>query len=377
MSSNVFKETRLSDVSEKIGMGPFGSNIKVDTFVTQGIPVVSGNHLCGPVLDDNTFNFITKEHAERLASANVFRGDVIFTHAGNIKNVAYIPENSKYKRYVLSQRQFFLRPDKKRLNSAYLSYFFHSPQGQYLLLANSSQVGVPSIAQPVTYLRSLKLLLPELAIQEQIVKILGDLDRKIELNRRISETLEQIGQALFKKFFIDNPKESWGYGILEDVAVVETGKGSVKTQLSESGKYPLYGANGVVGTSNNFMYDHDVIVMGRVGTLGKVKIIQEKAWFSDNVLIVKPVEHFLGYIYFFLRMVDYKSMNRGSTQPLITQTDIRNIKLKVPPSELVVRFESTCEMLFKLINSHNAEMATLIQIRDLLLAKLVTGKISI
>ena len=130
-------------------MGPFGSSIKVSTFVDKGIPIISGEHLNNTKLSDGKYNFITPEHAEKLKNANVYRGDVIFTHAGNIGQVAYIPETSKYNRYVISQRQFYIRCNSNKAIPEFVTYFFKSPEGQHKLLANTSQSGVPSIAQPV------------------------------------------------------------------------------------------------------------------------------------------------------------------------------------------------------------------------------------
>ena len=156
----------VEDLSLKVGMGPFGSNIKVSTFVEKGIPVISGQHLNGTMLEDNTFNFITPEHADRLASSNVGRGDVIFTHAGNIGQVSYIPDHSYYERYVLSQRQFYLRCDVSKASPIFMTYFFKSPLGQHNLLANASQVGVPSIARPVSYLKSIELVAPPREVAE-------------------------------------------------------------------------------------------------------------------------------------------------------------------------------------------------------------------
>jgi type I restriction enzyme S subunit len=191
-------------VAERVAMGPFGSSIKVETFVPEGVPVISGQHLHGSRVDDkSSFNFITQEHAEKLRNANVQCGDVIFTHAGNIGQVAYIPPTSVYKRYVISQRQFYLRPDFTKVLPEFLVAYFRSPEGRHKLLANTSQVGVPSIAQPVTYLRSLEIPLPPLPEQRAIAHILGTLDDKIENLRRQNETLEAMARALFKAWFVD------------------------------------------------------------------------------------------------------------------------------------------------------------------------------
>lgn len=194
---------RIEDIAEKIAMGPFGSNIKVETFVEIGVPVVSGAHLRGIHMYDGNFNFVTDEHAKKMKNSNVFRGDIIFTHAGNIGQVAYIPPNSQYERYVISQRQFYLRCDLSKAVPAFISYFFHSNEGQHKLLANASQTGVPSIARPSSYLKTIELSLPPLTEQRTIAHILGTLDDRIDLNRRANETLEAMARALFKAWFVD------------------------------------------------------------------------------------------------------------------------------------------------------------------------------
>ena len=149
----------IEEIAEKIAMGPFGSNIKVSTFVDSGIPVISGQHLKGAILHDGGNNFVTPEHAEKLKNSCVGRGDIVFTHAGSIGQVSIIPVNSKYERYVISQRQFYLRPVRNNL-SHYLTMFFRSRNGQHVLLSNSSQTGVPSIARPASFLKSIQTFIP-------------------------------------------------------------------------------------------------------------------------------------------------------------------------------------------------------------------------
>ena len=107
---------RVDDVAERVAMGPFGSSIKVSTFVDDGIPVITGQHLKGTLLEDNEHRFITADHAQKLANANVFAGDIVLTHRGNIGQVAYIPTSSKYDRYVISQSQFYLRCNPTKIH---------------------------------------------------------------------------------------------------------------------------------------------------------------------------------------------------------------------------------------------------------------------
>lgn len=199
-----WRKAKIEEIAERVAMGPFGSSIKVETFVSSGVPVISGQHLHGSKIDDSIgFNFVSEEHAHRLKNANVQRGDVIFTHAGSIGQVAYIPDSSQFERYVISQRQFYMRCDRDKVIPEFVVAYFKTPEGQHQLLANTSQVGVPSIAQPVTYLRTIQMPLPPLAEQRAIAYILGTLEHRAELNRRMNETLEAMARALFKSWFVD------------------------------------------------------------------------------------------------------------------------------------------------------------------------------
>ncbi|MCG7936723.1 MAG: restriction endonuclease subunit S, partial [Candidatus Thiodiazotropha taylori] len=86
--------TKTEQLAEKIAMGPFGSNIKVSTFVDSGVPIISGHHLKETLVTEGNHNFITEEHATKLKNSCVTRGDIVFTHAGNIGQVSLIPEST-------------------------------------------------------------------------------------------------------------------------------------------------------------------------------------------------------------------------------------------------------------------------------------------
>lgn len=189
----------IGEVAERVAMGPFGSSIKVETFVDEGIPIISGQHLRGFMLTDSTFNYVSLEHAEKLKKANVYHGDVIFTHAGNIENLAFIPEDSKYSRYIVSQRQFYVRCNLEIVSPSFITFYFQSPEGQHKLLANKSPVGVPSIAQPVTYLRSIKLPIPPKPILDEFERVTTPLLQKYQANVHESQTLTSLRDTLLPK----------------------------------------------------------------------------------------------------------------------------------------------------------------------------------
>jgi type I restriction enzyme, S subunit len=189
----------IEELSLKVGMGPFGANIKVETFTASGMSIISGQNLNTTILEDKTYNHISFEHAEKLKNSIVTRGDVIFTHAGNIGQVSLIPESSKFEKYILSQRQFYLRPNPDIISGFYLVLFFKSVEGQYKLLSHASSTGVPSISQPVTNLRRIKIIVPEKSVNDKFHRIVSSLYDLVSNNNRQIEKLTVIRDTLLPK----------------------------------------------------------------------------------------------------------------------------------------------------------------------------------
>ncbi|MEA4909164.1 MAG: restriction endonuclease subunit S [Anaerolineaceae bacterium] len=184
-----YKLRKVSEVIDEIAMGPFGSNIKVDCFVPSGVPVLNGSNLSGFVLSEDSFNYVTPQKAASLNKAVASRHDVVITHRGTLGQIVYIPENSKFERYVISQSQFRLRCNPDKMLPEFMVYFFHSREGQYQLLSNSSQVGVPALARPSSTFQELQIPVPPIEDQQKIVGILTSLDAQIAVNRRINHHL--------------------------------------------------------------------------------------------------------------------------------------------------------------------------------------------
>ena len=189
----------IGDLADKIAMGPFGSNIKVSTFVPSGVPIISGNHLRGYFLEEPSYNYITEEHAERLKNSVVYPGDVIFTHAGNIGQVAMIPDRCDYPRYVISQRQFYLRCNKEKILPEYITLFFHSAEGQHELLSYANQTGVPSLAQPASNLKKIVLPVPPIHIQEEWAALVRPIISHYQRNRLEMRALAALRDTLLPK----------------------------------------------------------------------------------------------------------------------------------------------------------------------------------
>lgn len=170
VGKKAWKKANIGELAERVAMGPFGSNIKVSTFVDEGVPIISGNHLRGKFVEDCDFNFITESHAQKLNRSLVHAGDIVFTHAGTLGQVAMVPDDTDYGEYIISQRQFFLRCNQEKALPLFVLLFFHSKWGQWQLLSYANQTGVPSIAQPATNLKKIEIPLPPINAQKEWAK---------------------------------------------------------------------------------------------------------------------------------------------------------------------------------------------------------------
>ena len=197
---------KVDDIKSKekkaIISGPFGSNIGKRFFVESGVPVIRGNNLTTDMrrFIDEGFVFVTPEKAEELNTWALVN-DIIFTAAGTLGQVGIIEKNSKFEKYIISNKQLRLRVNEKKIYPLYSFYWFASPVVTKLIVNHNTGSTVPLINLSV--LKNLPIAVPPLKIQDFIVNILSSLDDKIELNRKINQTLEAMAQAIFKSWFVD------------------------------------------------------------------------------------------------------------------------------------------------------------------------------
>lgn len=214
-----YKTYKIADLIEEIAMGPFGSNIKVECFVDEGVPVLNGSNLEGFALSEREFRYVTPEKAASLKKANASRGDVVITHRGTLGQIVYIPETSKFEQYVISQSQFRVRCNEKILPE-YMVYYFHTAIGQHKLLSNASQVGVPALARPSSTFQQIEIDVPSIDVQRKIVAVLNTIQSKINCNSKINDNLQQQTLTIFQQELLRDGElpEGWSTGNLLDIA---------------------------------------------------------------------------------------------------------------------------------------------------------------
>ena len=244
-----------------------------------------------------------------------------------------------------------------------------------LLLSSSTGSTFPNVSR--SQLEKLEIFIPPKEEQKAIAAVLSSLDDKIDLPHRQNKTLEQMAETLFRQWFVEEADEGWEEGKLGELIRIGSGKALKKEKYIENGKYPILGANGEIGRTNEYLFDDRLIFTGRVGTLGNVfRVENEKVWLSDNTLVINPKKYY-NFIYFILKDAQFEQYNVGSTQPLVRQSDIKEIDVILSEKTIHIKFEKQANIFFEKIKSNQTQIRTLEKMRDAILPKLMSREVTI
>ncbi|MEA1605559.1 restriction endonuclease subunit S [Pseudomonas spirodelae] len=415
-----------------IAIGPFGSRMKSDCYVAQGVKVVRGTNISSGRTFSGDFVFVTSEKAQELGGANLRPNDLVFPHRGSIGEVGIVPDDGE--QYVISSSLMKLTCDPLKAFPLFIYYFFKSENGRYELLKNASQVGTPGIGQPLASLKSIRVPLPPLNEQRSIAAFLGTLDDRIILLRETNTTLEAIAQALFKSWFVDfdpvrakaegrQPEgmdattaalfpdsfeeselglvpKGWKAGVLSDLASfqngyafksqdwVDTGHpvvkiGDVKPGLINFSGCSRVAPTTVVGLERFKLSRGDLLVgmTGYVGETGLVPQIEPDAYINQRVgrLVTRAGLSDIGMVYCAVRDSAYKvyaeSQSHGSAQANVSGAALLAYPLVIPRPDVLCSFNRIVEPLLESILANHEQAQTLTQLRDTLLPRLISGQL--
>ena len=318
------------------------------------------------------------------------KGDILYSEI-RPANKRFCFVDFEPKDYIASTKLMVLRVHED-VDPQYLYQILRSNDtlAQLQMLAESRSGTFPQITY--SELSNIMVNLPSQKAQKNIVSILSSLDRKIELNNKINADLEEMAQAIFKNWFVDFEPfkdgkfvdselgmipEGWKVGCLGDIAEITSGKRPPKKSKDKTKELfiPLIGASDIMGFTSDVLYERPILVIGRVGTHGVVQRFQEKCWPSDNTLVIES--SYYNYVYQLLKGIDYSAINRGSTQPLITQTDVKNTDVIIAPENVLKEYESITSTLFSKHRANIKESSRLSLLRDTLLPRLMSGELEV
>lgn len=367
-----------ADSPNALATGPFGSAISSKFFTEKGVPVIRGGNLSAEIsnrLAEDGLVFISEDKAKEFKRSEVRKGDLIFTCWGTINQVGFIDGKGTYLFYIISNKQMKLTPHPDKADSLFLYYYFSSPQVQEQIIGNNIGSSVPGFN--LGQLKTMELNLPPLPEQKAIASVLSSLDDKIDLLHRQNKTLEALAETLFRQWFVEQAQEDWEEVKLGDFFDISSGKGLKRDRFNDAGVIPVLGANGEIGRTSDYLFEEKLIFTGRVGTLGNIFIVNgDKVWLSDNTLVFRKIRWFY-FVYFTLKSSHLEDFNVGSTQPLVRQSDIKEIPVNIPSNDELDFFEDSVSHLFEKMEANKNQIRTLEKLRDTLLPKLMSGEVRV
>lgn len=367
-----------------------------------GHPLVTSKHIKDYKIDFSTANLISNYDFEAVNKrSKVDKNDILISMIGTVGELAFIDYIPTF-----AIKNIGLIKTGDEILGRYLFYYLQSPKAKQYIdasLAGSTQKFIG-----LGLLRKLPINLPATESQKKIVNILSTLDEKIELNRKMNETLEQMGQALFKHYFITNPAaKEWELGRLGDIAEVTdyVANGSFASlkqnvTLYDEEEYSLYirttdykssfkaGLKYVDRKSYDFLkkttLDGSEFIISNVGDVGTV--FKAPVWLkkpmtlASNVIMVRD-SVYNNYLYLYFRSVvgqfALSNIIAGSAQPKFNKTDFRNLKIRIPKESSLAKFNASYNLISEQIVNINGEIQTLTTLRDTLLPRLINGRVKI
>ena len=189
---------RLGDFAD-VQTGPFGSQLHKKDYVDIGTPIITVEHLGDNRIVHSNLPRVSEKDRLRLKKYWMREGDIIFSRVGSVDRRAFVYKQEDG--WLFSGRCLRVRVTNKDLNSRFLSFFLGLESVKEHIRQIAVGATMPSLNTAL--LSNVEIIVPPLPEQRAIAHILGTLDDKIELNRRMNETLAAMAQTVFKSWFIN------------------------------------------------------------------------------------------------------------------------------------------------------------------------------
>ena len=423
-------KVRLGSLSEVITKGTTPTSLGY-RFTETGINYVKSESVTfDGWIDRSKFARIDSETHNALKRSQLKEGDVLFSMAG-----IYIGKTAVVPKDILpantNQAVGIVRLDQTRAHPRFIDYFIRNPSYNLFLNNLVSQSAQPNLN--LTEIGNLPIGLPPLAEQKAIASILGALDDKIELNRRMNATLEGMARALFQSWFVDfdpvrakldgrKPEgmdkataalfpdafqeseagqipKGWTIGKIHDCCVQIQNGGTPRRnepRFWDGGNIPWLASgevrqsiitategfiteDGLAESSAKWVPAFSTVVALYGATAGQVSFISSRLTTNQAVCALIPKKDFAFFNYLTMRCATNEMENKavGSAQQNISKGIVEETQVVLPPITLVERFAELANPLFDRWISNLHQSRTLATLRDTLLPKLLSGELSV
>lgn len=392
---NNWSKIELDNVCRHITVGFVGT--MAEEYVDEGILFLRSQNILpySLNLEKSQIKFISKEFNDKISKSKLYPGDLAIVRTGYPGTACVIPNDFQE---VNCSDLVIVRPERTKINSTYLCYYINSPVGKGAIFG--SLVGVAQQHFNVGVAKKMKLFLPPLPIQNKIASILSSYDELIENNNQRIKLLEDMAEEIYKEWFvrlrfpayesctmIDGLPEGWEHVKINAITNNHDNKRkplSSMVRMDIQGKYPYYGAAKVIDSIDDFIFDGKYLLVAEDGSVittdgyPVLQLVNGKFWVSNHAHVLEgkyPIS--TEYIYLTLSKYSIIGLITGAAQPKINQENLNRISIIKPSEDFCIRFNRIIVPLFEEMKILADKNQLLQQTRDLLLPRLISGKLSV
>ena len=361
--------------------------------------------------DDGTLNKNDLKSVDDVDAKNYLlnENDVVFARTGNSTGKAYYYDKMDgelvYAGFLI---KFSLDPSK--INPKFMKYYVLSKD--YKGWVNSMCTGSTRPNINAKMYGNMELILPPREQQDFLVNILGEIDNKIEINKRINKNLDDILDSIFKENFIkefDNDNNDWKIKNIGELPLIITdyvANGSFaslkenvtildyeeyayfirNTDLKSKSFQKFVNKHSYDFLKKSSLFGNEVIIsnVGDVGSVFLCPFLDKPMTLGNNMILVKSRDDAinLNFYLFLLFRSNYgqyliSTITAGSVQSKFNKTEFKSLELTMPNDELIIKFNNLVSPIFDYKNKISDEIVRLTKLRDTLLPKLMSGEIDV
>lgn len=312
------------------------------------------------------------------------KGDIIISARGTVGEIATIPFTMAF-----NQSCYGLRAKKGTVTSDYLYYLI---KHNISVLKKNTHGSVFDTITRNTF-DNIEVEIPSIEIQQKISSILNDYDKKIELNNAINNNLFHQAQALYKNRFIDmepfsgKMPDDWHLGTFSEIIEFHDTKRvplSNRERANLKKIFPYYGATSIMDYVDKYIFDGVYLLISEDGTVADSKgfpilqYVDGQFWVNNHAHIVTGKNGFtVEILYLLCSLTNIKSIITGAVQQKISQSSLKKVPIIIPSKSDLNEFDSIIQPIFAQIRNLRAENNRLNNILNILLPRLLSGKLDV
>lgn len=316
-------------------------------------------------------------------------GDILLTSVGTLGIPYYVKDSDKF--YFKDGNLTWMKSFVDELDSKYLYYWLSSSFGKASLLQRA--IGSSQPALTIDILKKYRILLPSIVVQHSIASILSTYDSLIENNTKRIRLLEKMAENLYKEWFVrfrfpghENVKmvnglpNGWKKGALSDVCEFKRGKNITSSEMKD-GTIPVISA-GITPSgfhSHANVYGISVTMSSSGANAGYIAVHYSDIWAADCSYIEEASTPYIYYVYELLNNIRsiINNFQRGAAQPHVYPKDINRIKMIIPSEDIRKKANEKIGVIHRHIDNLQRQNSLLAHQRDLLLPRLMSGKLEV